>query len=244
MLVSSNGEESTQSVLELKTPWDDILEESAETGRLPLGQIDAKFSPRPLVLSVNFPSNGLTTEHLSNFIEVINQDFKRVGNLISMGEFKLEIFNLSHWANIDDPEDPITWRVYFNGAGRTVSSISKCVFTDNRRQQEIIEKEYEAMFMRNNITEIIRKAHQGALQFYSNEAFKKYVWRDEKYNWHVVNWDENGNIVKEYVEGPGRTIAAKKNIIGLFENDPRKSNYVNEVKAQLEAIENAINTNE
>ena len=240
---SSINSGSTHSVIQKEAPQDNTVKISAEPENLPLGQIDARFYPVPLVLSVQSPSDRITTTHISKFLEMVNMDFKRVSDLLSAGNFKVEAFNLSYWANIKDTDKPIVWRVIFGGPNRSVGAIRKYVYTDDGLQQEIKEQGYEVIFHGASIDKIIGMKQNLCVNTYTNGAFKDYSWLDDKYNWHVVNWDENGNITKEYIEGPGRTIAAKKNVIELFKNDPRKSNYVNEVKAQLEAIESAIETN-
>lgn len=230
---------STRSVEQDEAPQDDISKANTEYGKLPVGKIGTGFYPSPLVLSVQLPSSSISKSHITSFVALVNKDLLRVSDIISAGDFKLQIFNLSQWANIDDPKLPIVWRVYFNGMGESVSSIMKQAYTDSHREEEVKGLGYDVVFRGGSINKIIGRNQDLVVSTYTNGALKQYSWRDNEYNWHVVSWDEKGSITKEYIEGPGRTIAAKKNIIELFKNDPRKSNYVNEVKAQLEAIKSA-----
>lgn len=207
---------------------------------LSLSKINRNLQITPLIISVNGISNEIGRTGVSNFVGLLSKDLPHLEAILKKGNFELIEWNLSKWANISDPDAPITWRIYFDGPNGTIGDFRKEVFTDSTHSKELRSQGYNVTFFSGGqtIDRFARNDGSESLGCFTNGRVRGYVQRFNNMDCYGIFWNANGDLVSEKIEKPmPQVIAAKKRLVEEYKNDPNKADWVRGIQEELNRMQ-------
>lgn len=207
---------------------------------LPSSNVNATLNMSPIILPTQTGSNATGRYDLIRFIGLISSDIQQVAALLKQGNFTVQEWNLSKQATINDPTAPIAWRVHFDAPNGTISGIRKVVYKDNSRKNEVRSEGYYLNFFQGGyvIEQLGRNDGSEHLLFFANGQIKMYGRRLANMNYYGINYDEEGRVVSEKIEGLSpQEIASHKKLIKKYKNDPNMREGIRQLEAELQAMQ-------
>lgn len=223
-------------------PKDSTLGKQERFGykEIPISNVDITFNVSSVVLPNQAGSNITGQADLCRFVDIITNDIHCVGVLLGKGDFIIREWNLSKKAIIDDQNNPVSWHVTFDGTNGTVSGVRKEVFTDNTHQCPLRDQGYYLTFYRSGyiVDQLGRNDGSEYILCFPNGQIRDYARKLENMSWYSIRWDKDGRVVSEKVEGPSPlVISSHKKLIEKYKNDPYKGEGIQQLEAELQAIQ-------
>jgi len=145
------------------------------------------------------PKDKEMLSHLQNALDTVRQAWSECQQLVNSRQVKIYCWNRQYRANWKSDNKKETIFLVFRSEKGEIRQCLKRVFADETHETEIKEKGYQFKFYDNNdyLEWHHRRDGNEGVHFYPNNKIESFWYRSADGSRYLVEWDEDGKIIKE-----------------------------------------------